>query len=254
MGYRLSKKNLSVKHGGSLTSRFGAINPNQRKTMPDLEIITETNEYIVVNKAAGLISEKNPFENSTVEDQVFDHLSLRKTKPFVGVVHRLDRVTSGVLIFAKKKKTLVEFNELFSSRKVQKTYLAIVKTKPSKQHATLINFLLKNNIEKRADIVNKHSKNAQEASLSYRIIGQNEHGYLLEVKPKTGRFHQIRAQLANIGSPIIGDEKYGSDQEYFPLTICLHAWKLTYPVIGGNTNETFEAPLPKNDFWKFEKV
>ncbi len=222
--------------------------------MPDLEIIAETNDFIVVNKRAGLISEKNPFENSSVEDQVFNHLSKQNRTPFVGVIHRLDRVTSGVLIFAKKKKTLVEFNELFSSRKVQKTYLALVKIKPDKQQATLVDFLFKNNIEKRADIVDKHSENAQEANLSYRIIGQNEHGYLLEVKPKTGRFHQIRAQLAHMGSPIIGDEKYGSDRTYFPLTICLHAWKLTYPVIGNNTEKTFEAPFPKNDFWTFEKV
>jgi 23S rRNA pseudouridine1911/1915/1917 synthase len=222
--------------------------------MSDLEIIAETNDYIVVNKRAGLISEKNPFENSTVEDQVFDHLSKLNRTPFVGVIHRLDRVTSGVLIFAKKKKTLVEFNELFSSRKVQKTYLAVVKTKPEKQQATLVDFLFKNNIEKRANIVDKHSKNALEANLSYRIIDKNEQGYLLEIKPKTGRFHQIRAQLANLGCSIIGDEKYGSDQAYFPLTICLHAWKLTYPVIGSTTDETFEAPFPKNNFWEFGKI
>lgn len=200
---------------------------------------------------AGLISEKSPFEDCTVEVQVHNHLLKSKGKPFLGVIHRLDRVTSGVLIFAKKKRVLVEFNELFSLRKVQKTYYAIVKNKPPKNKETLINFLVKNNLEKRADIVQSKSKDSTECNLSYQVIGKNDVGYLLEVKPKTGRFHQIRAQLAHIGLPIIGDEKYGSDQEYFPLSICLHARELSYHVPGSKELKTFEAPLPKNDFWAF---
>jgi len=197
---------------------------------------------------AGLISEKSPYEDCTVEDQVFNHLLKNKRKPYIGIIHRLDRVTSGVLIFAKKKSILVEFNDLFSSRKVQKTYLAIVKNKPQKNKENLINFLVKNNLEKRADIVQSKSKDALECILSYQVIDINDFGYLLEIKPKTGRFHQIRAQLGNIGLPIIGDEKYGSDQEYFPLSICLHAWKLTYQVSGSKEFKTFDAPLPKMIF------
>ena len=219
--------------------------------MPNLEVVHENNDYIVVNKMAGLISEKSPYEDCTVEDQVLNHLLKNKRKPYIGIIHRLDRVTSGVLIFAKKKSILVEFNNLFSSRKVQKTYLAIVKNKPPKNKENLINFLVKNNLEKRADIVQSKSKDSLECILSYQVIDKNDFGYLLEIKPKTGRFHQIRAQLANIGLPIIGDEKYGSDQEYFPLSVCLHAWKLTYQVSGSKEFKTFEAPLPKNVFWSF---
>ncbi|MCM4167655.1 Ribosomal large subunit pseudouridine synthase C [Arenibacter antarcticus] len=219
--------------------------------MPKLEIVYENNDYIVVNKMAGLISEKSPFEESTVESQVLNHLLKNKRKPYIGVIHRLDRVTSGVLIFAKKKSILVEFNTLFSSRKVQKTYLAIVKNKPPKDKESLINFLVKNNLEKRADIVQSKSKDSLQCILSYKVIGKNDFGYLLEIKPKTGRFHQIRAQLAHIGLPIIGDEKYGSDQEYVPLSVCLHAWKLTSQEFGPKELQTFEAPFPKNDFWKF---
>jgi 23S rRNA pseudouridine1911/1915/1917 synthase len=222
--------------------------------MPNLEIVNENNDYIVVNKMAGLISEKSPFEDCTVENQVHDHLLKRKPKPYVGVIHRLDRVTSGVLIFAKKKSILVEFNDLLSSRKIQKTYLAIVKNKPPKKKGNLINFLVKNKLEKRADIVLSKSKDSLECILSYQVIGKNDVGYLLEIKPKTGRFHQIRAQLAHIGLPIIGDEKYGSDQEYFPLSICLHAWKLTYQVSDSKEFKTFEAALPKNDFWKNQLI
>src|SRR5690606_20990263 len=200
--------------------------------MSKLEIVHENNDYIVVNKSAGLISEKSPYESNTVEDQVFNHLLKKKPKPYVGVIHRLDRVTSGILIFAKKKSVLVEFNELFSSRKVQKTYLALVKNKPLKNKDSLTNFLVKNTLQKRADIVPSQSKDSQKCMLSYKVIGKNEFGYLLEVKPKTGRFHQIRAQLAHIGLPIVGDDKYGDDQHYFPLAICLHAWKLSYHPAG----------------------
>lgn len=222
--------------------------------MPKFDVVHENNDYIVVNKMAGLISEKSPYEDLTVESQVFDYLLKNKRKPYIGVIHRLDRVTSGVLIFAKKKSILVEFNNLFSSRKVQKTYLAIVKNKPPKNKENLINFLVKNNLEKRADIVQSKSKDSLECILSYQVIDKNDFGYLLEIKPKTGRFHQIRAQLANIGLPIIGDEKYSSDQEYLPLSICLHAWKLTYQVSGSKEFKTFEAPLPKNAFWVFKSI
>lgn len=222
--------------------------------MAQLDILAENNDYLVVNKTAGLISEKSRYENTTVENQVLEYLSKTKKDPYVGVVHRLDRVTSGVLIFAKKKSALVAFNDLFSSRNVQKTYLAIVSNKPPKTKGHLVNFLVKNTKEKKADIVANKSKDTQDCRLSYKVIGQNEFGYLLEVKPQTGRFHQIRAQLAHIGLPIIGDEKYGSDKNYLPLSICLHAWKLTYEISGTKELKTFEAPLPGNAFWEFEGI
>ncbi len=222
--------------------------------MPSLEVIHENNDYIVVNKTAGLISEQSPYEAVTVETQVFNHLLKSKRKPYVGIIHRLDRVTSGVLVLAKKKSILVAFNELFSSRKVQKTYLAIVANKPAKEKGNLVNFLVKNNKEKKAEIVQTKSKDTQHCMLSYKVIGKNDIGYLLEVKPKTGRFHQIRAQLANIGLPIVGDKKYGSDKKYMPLSVCLHAWKLTYEIPDTKELQTFEAPLPKNDFWVFKSI
>jgi len=220
--------------------------------MPKLEVVHENKDFIVVNKMAGRISEKNPFEDGTVEDQVLEHFLKSKPKPYIGVIHRLDRVTSGVLVFAKKKSVLVEFNNLFSSRKVQKTYLAIVNNKPPKNKGSLVHFLVKNKREKRADIVQSKTKDAQECILSYQLIGQNDFGYLLEIKPKTGRFHQIRAQLAHIGLPIIGDEKYGSDRAYLPLSICLHARTITYQIPASKEFKTFEAAVPKNAFWTFK--
>ena len=222
--------------------------------MSEFNVIEENNDFIVVNKASGLITEKSLYERVTVETQVFNYLLKQKRKPYIGIIHRLDRVTSGVLVIAKKKSILVRFNTLFSSRKVQKTYLAIVKNQPTKHKGHLVNFLVKNTKEKRADIVKSKSKDALNCSLSYKVIDQNDFGYLLEVKPKTGRFHQIRAQLAHIGLPIIGDEKYGSDENYLPLSICLHAWKLTYEDSDSKTLKTFKASLPNNDFWKFETI
>ncbi|MGJ8738930.1 RluA family pseudouridine synthase [Zobellia laminariae] len=222
--------------------------------MTNLDIVYENNDYIVVNKKSGLISEKSPYEDCTVESQVLNHLLKSKKKPYLGVIHRLDRVTSGVLVFAKKKSILVEFNDLFAKRKVQKTYLAIVKNKPKKSKGNLVNFLVKNNQEKRADIVQTKSKESLQCILSYKLIDQNDFGYLLELKPKTGRFHQIRAQLAHLGLPIIGDEKYGSNQSYLPLSVCLHAWKLTYQLPGSEELKTFEASMPKNKFWKFKSI
>ncbi len=219
--------------------------------MAKLEVIHDDSNFIVVNKLSGLISEKNPYEKETVENQVFNHLLKQKNKPYVGVIHRLDRVTSGVLMFAKKKSVLVKFNTLFSSRNVQKTYLALVKNKPIKAKGQLVNFLVKNTKDKKAEIVKTKSKEAQQCSLLYRVIGENKYGFILEVKPKTGRFHQIRAQLAHIGSPIIGDDKYGSNEVYLPLSVCLHAWKLTFEDAETKQLKTFEAALPKNKFWEF---
>jgi len=222
--------------------------------MSKLEVIYENKDYIIVNKAAGLISEQSPFEEITAEIQVQNHLQKNKREPYIGVIHRLDRVTSGVLIFAKKKSILVAFNELFSSRKVQKTYWAIVHKKPAQNKETLNHFLFKNNFKKQAEIVPVNTKGAQKCSLSYRVLEQNNLGYLLEIKPKTGRFHQIRAQLAHIGLPIIGDEKYGSDQKYLPLSICLHARKLTYTPVDRKDPVSYEAAAPSNKYWKFKLI
>ena len=222
--------------------------------MSKLEVIHENKGYIVVNKAAGLISEQSPFEKLTAESQIQKHLKISKREPYIGVIHRLDRVTSGVLIFAKKKSILVAFNELFSNRKVQKTYWAIVHKKPAQNKETLTHFLFKNNFKKQAEIVPVNTKGAQKCSLTYRILEQNNLGYLLEIKPRTGRFHQIRAQLAHIGLPIIGDEKYGSDQKYLALSICLHARKLTYTPANSNESVSYEAPAPSNKYWKFKSI
>jgi 23S rRNA pseudouridine1911/1915/1917 synthase len=200
--------------------------------MSQLEVLHENKDYIVINKTAGLISEQSPFEESTAESLVQKHLQTNKRMAYVGVIHRLDRVTSGV----------------------KKTYWAVVHKKPAQNKGTLTHFLLKNNRKKIAEIVPTKIKGAQECSLSYQVLEQNNLGYLLEIKPKTGRFHQIRAQLAHIGLPIIGDEKYGSDQKYLTLSICLHARKLIYRSPDSSATIAYEAPVPNNKYWNFKSI
>ena len=219
-----------------------------------LEVIHENKDLIVVNKQSGLISEKSPFEKITVEDQIKNHLTKVRKNPFIGIIHRLDRVTSGVIIFAKKKSLLVNFNKLFSTKKVQKTYLAIVEKEPDISKDELVNFLFKNNLKKKSKIKIVKSKETQEAILTYEVIDKNEFGYLLKIKPRTGRFHQIRAQLSHMGCPIIGDEKYGANTKYLPLSIGLHSWIINYKDPKSMEFISFEAPLPKNKYWNFNSI
>jgi len=192
-----------------------------------IEILHETKDYLVVNKPSGLITESNPYEDS-LEDQVHSYLSKSVKNVFVGVVHRLDRVTSGVILFAKKKSALKYFNAQLESKSIQKTYLAVVEGELSESKATLSHFLRKDQKKKLAVIYKTRESNSKPCSLTYKKIKQVDNLSLLEIKPQTGRFHQIRAQLAYIGTPIYGDEKYGSKQEYFKNQVCLHAWKLRF--------------------------
>ncbi len=199
--------------------------------MVDLEIIFENVDYLVVNKPAGLISEVNPFESPTVESLVFDHLAKQKKKPFVGVVHRLDRVTSGVMVFAKKKSTLKKLNAFFQEKSVQKTYWAITDKCPLEKSGSLNHFLFKDQKNKKAIIHSTKFKNTKPCSLEYEIVKESAGVYLWQILPKTGLFHQIRAQLAFIGCPITGDEKYGSEIPYHSLAVGLHARKIGFPDI-----------------------
>lgn len=200
-----------------------------------------------------MIVERNPFEKPTMEDWVSDYLaatSKSKRPPYVGIVHRLDRVTSGVLILAKKKGMLKQLNELFRLKKVQKTYLAIVENKPPKNKGHLQHHLFKNQKAKQADIFTKTRKGTKPCSLTYRLLDSNPTGHLLEIKPQTGQFHQIRAQLAFVGCPIVGDVKYGSEATYEkPLSVALHAWRLAFehPLTGEGC--VFEGQVPDFKIW-----
>ncbi|MEM8526477.1 MAG: RNA pseudouridine synthase [Bacteroidota bacterium] len=218
--------------------------------MPKLDIIKETKHWLAINKQAGLIVERSPYETPTIETLVEEYLSQQYRNPYIGIVHRLDRVTSGVLIVAKKKSVLRKLNEQFRERSVQKIYFAIVENEPAQQEATLKHWLEKDQKNKRAIIHEEQVGNSSEVELTYQVKEKLELGYLLEIKPKTGKFHQIRAQLAAIGCPILGDEKYGAKTNYINKAIALHARKLT--IEDTSTEEKIEliADFPDDTFWK----
>jgi 23S rRNA pseudouridine1911/1915/1917 synthase len=211
------------------------------------EIIFESTALIIINKESGIITEENPFEPLTAESQVRHYLGQGPKPPYVGVVHRLDRVTSGLLIFAKKKSTLKQLNQWFVDRKIQKTYLAITATPPKQVKGILEHYLFADKAAKKALVYDHARSGTKPARLHYRTIEVNEHGALLEVKPTTGRFHQIRAQLSHIDCPILGDEKYGGS-ELSPNTIALHAWKIKLPEALNESPIEFET-LPRGGVW-----
>ena len=212
-------------------------------------ILFESNQLLVVQKPAGIITEDNPFEANNLEANYRAYLKQKINDPYVGVVHRLDRVTSGVVIFAKKRGTLKTLNRWFEERQIQKTYWAITAKAPEKTNGTLNNYLITDSKIKKTLVVDSKVKGAKKAELSYKVLWSFNDQFLLEIKPKTGRFHQIRAQLSHIGCPIIGDEKYGSTIPYQKQQIALHARSIVLPESINGSPLTFEAPPPTNDIW-----
>ncbi|MDX1939506.1 MAG: RNA pseudouridine synthase [Saprospiraceae bacterium] len=193
----------------------------------EIPILYESKWLLVINKPAGLPVEHSPYYSS-VEDWANNYVAKQETKPFIGIVHRLDRAASGVLLIAKRKAALQNLHEQFRERQVQKTYLALVEKAPPKIEETLNHWLRKDLQLKKAHIFNKPTDKAQECSLNYRVLQKQLPGTLLEIDLYTGKFHQIRAQLAYIGSPIFGDAKYGATIPYQADAIALHAWRLRF--------------------------
>lgn len=212
-------------------------------------ILYESNQLLVVQKPGGMITEDNPFEKDNLEFLCGEYLKQKINDPYLGVVHRLDRVTSGVVVFAKKRGTLKTLNRWFEDRRIHKTYWAITSEAPPKDADTLIHFLRAEKNSKKALVVDPKVEGAKKAELKYSVHSSNDHGYLLEIKPKTGRFHQIRAQLGHIGCPIIGDRKYGSTVRFQELQIALHAKSVRLPEPINGSPTLFEAASPYTDIW-----
>jgi 23S rRNA pseudouridine1911/1915/1917 synthase len=213
-------------------------------------VLFESNQLLVVQKPAGIITEDNPFEANNLEANYNAYLKQKINGPYLGVVHRLDRVTSGAVIFAKKRGTLKTLNRWFEERQIQKTYWAITAKAPEKTNDTLTHYLLTDSTSKKALVVHPKVKGAKKAELSYKVLSSINDHFLIEIKPKTGRFHQIRAQFSHIGCPIIGDEKYGSNVPYQKLQIALHARSIEIPESINGSPLSFEAPLPASDIWR----
>lgn len=217
-----------------------------------LPIIAEGQRWVAVNKPAGIGVEQH-FDYDTVEKRAlaqFQRTGATKA-PYVGIVHRLDRPVSGALLLARNKSTLVALNQLFAERKVEKTYWALVKDTPDKESGRLRHWLLRDQFGKKAIASGRPLPGAKEANLDYRLVRSNESGFLLEIKPITGKFHQIRVQLAAAGFPIVGDSLYGSDRPFVPNGIALHARQLRFPDPASSKTVEITAELPAS--WEIKE-
>ena len=221
-------------------------------TKDNLQILHEDNHIIVVNKRVGDIVQGDKTGDKPLSEVVKEYIKEKYQKPgevFLGVVHRLDRPTSGIVVFARTSKALTRLNELFANRETQKTYWAVVKNKPEKDHDALVHYLKRNEKNNTSKAHLKEVPESKKANLDYKIIKTLDNYFALEINLHTGRHHQIRAQLAAIGCPIKGDLKYGFDRSNPDGGIHLHARKLVF--IHPVSKETLEiiAPTPKDAIW-----
>jgi len=223
----------------------------------NLQVLYEDNHIIVINKRVGDIVQGDKTGDKPLSDVVKEYLKDKYNKPgaaFLGVVHRLDRPTTGIVVFAKTSKALTRLNELFANRETQKTYWAVVKNKPEKPEDKLIHYMKRNEKNNTSRAHTREVPDSKMASLDYRTIAVLQNYTVLEIDLHTGRHHQIRAQLTAIGSPIKGDLKYGFDRSNPDGGIHLHARKLVFvhPV----TKEilTIIAPTPNDVIWNSIKI
>ena len=221
-------------------------------TKDNLQILHEDNHIIVINKRVGDIVQGDKTGDKPLSEIVKEYIKDKYNKPgevFLGVVHRLDRPTTGIVVFAKTSKALARLNKMFSERETNKTYWAVVKNKPPKNEDNLIHFLKRNEKNNTSKAHLKEVPESKKASLDYKIIKELNNYFALEINLHTGRHHQIRAQLQAIGCPIKGDLKYGFDRSNPDGGIHLHARKLafTHPV----SKEQIEiiAPTPSDAIW-----
>lgn len=223
---------------------------NKSQTL--LHVLYEDNHLLAVNKAAGVLVQGDETGDEPLVELCKRYIKEKYNKPgdvFLGVVHRLDRPVSGVVILARTSKALERMNELFRDRRTQKIYWAVVRSKPKDESGTLVHWLVKNEKINRVTAFAKENNDGQRSELNYRVLRQQSGFYLLEVNPITGRPHQIRVQLASMGCVIVGDVKYGDEQPNKDKSICLHARQLTFLHPVKKETISIQAPLPRNAFW-----
>ena len=218
----------------------------------NLQILFEDNHIIVVNKRVGDIVQGDKTGDKPLSEVVKEYIKDKYNKPgevFLGVVHRLDRPTTGIVIFARTSKALTRLNELFKNRETQKTYWAIVKNKPQKPEDKLVHYLKRNEKNNTSKAHINEVPESKIASLDYKIIKELNNYFALEIELHTGRHHQIRAQLSAIGSSIKGDLKYGFDRSNPDGGIHLHARKLVFIHPVSKKNIIIVAPVPNEVIW-----
>lgn len=223
-----------------------------RTTIENIQILYEDNHIIIVNKRVGDIVQGDKTGDIPLGEIVKNYIQKKYLKPgnvFLGVVHRIDRPTSGIVIFARTSKALERLNEMLREKKIEKTYWAIIKNNPPKESDTLIHFLRKNSKNNKSTFFNTETEGSKKAILHYKLLKKLDKYSLLEINLETGRHHQIRCQLAAIGCPIKGDLKYGFPRSNSDGGIHLHARKIefTHPV--KNEIISLTATLPEDVIW-----
>ena len=216
-------------------------------------VLYEDNHLLAVSKPTGFPVQGDDSGDQSMVDAARDYLRYTYNKPgnvFSGLIHRLDRPVSGVLMIAKTSKALSRMTQLFNKREIEKTYWALVSRRPEAEEGTLVHWLTKDTKRNVSRASAKQSGNAKRAELSYRFLKRIGRYYLLEIKPLTGRSHQIRLQLARMGCSVVGDLKYGYPQANPDAGICLHALKLNFIHPVRKVPIEIKAPLPSTQLWR----
>lgn len=217
-----------------------------------MQVVYEDNHIIIVYKESGEIVQGDKTGDVPLSETVKDYIKTKYHKPgnvFLGVVHRLDRPVSGLVIFARTSKALTRLNAMFKDGDIHKTYWAITKNAPTIPEATLTHWLTRNEKQNKSYAYDREVPNSKKARLAYRVIGHTDHYNLLEVHLMTGRHHQIRCQLAHMGCPIKGDLKYGAKRSNPDGSISLlsHSVEFVHPV--SHELIHLDSPLPDDPLW-----
>lgn len=222
--------------------------------MEPYQVIYEDNHLIAVSKSPGILVQGDQTGDAPLNELLKIYIGKKYNKPgnvFCGVIHRIDRPVSGLVVFARTSKGLERMSKLFANRSITKTYWAVVGERPQKDADELRNWIVKDQDKNRVHCYEKEKNGAKEAHLSYRLLGKVGKDYLLEVTPHTGRPHQIRAQLAKMGCPIKGDLKYGSKTKFAGgRAIMLHSRMLTFEHPVKKNPMRLEATVPDHDDWR----
>jgi len=218
-----------------------------------MRIIFEDNHLLVINKDAGVLVQGDKTGDTPLSDLAKAYVKEKYQKPgevFMGVIHRIDRPVSGLVLMARTSKALERMNEQFKNREIEKKYLAVVRNRPPANAGNLVHWLIKNPETNVTKAYEKEVPNSMRSELNYKLIGELDGFYLLDVNPITGRPHQIRVQLASMNCPIVGDNKYGYPRGNKDKSICLHAHQVKFMHPVKKEEMQLFAALPQDNFWQ----
>ena len=217
-----------------------------------MKVVYEDNHLIIVNKDPGELSQSDYTKDQSLVEKVKNYLKIKYQKKgnvFLGLVNRLDRPTSGLIIFSKTSKALTRMNKLLKEKKIKKTYLAITENKPENNQGKLVDYLLKNQNKNKSFVTDEAHIKSKKAILTYKLLKSLKNYFLLEIVLETGRHHQIRCQLSNIGCYIKGDVKYGAKRPNKNKSISLHSKKIEFIHPVSKLNILVEAKPPDESIW-----